>query len=438
MSAAIPLLAYQKRYIEDTNRFRFWAASVQVGKSFTVALKHVLRRLEKPGLSILLSASDRQSKELMEKVKLHARGAAVVEPGFFGDSSIVQHTATFPNGSRIIALPANPDTARGFSGDVVLDEFALHRDSRKIWAAMFGRATRGYDIDVMSSFAGTDNKFYELAKQLGLHEGARTERQPAVAGPWTGHWTDIYSAREDGLKVDVETLRQALGDEEVFMQEYCCIPMSGAGEFIPLELVLACESAEASLDFTGPANPCELFAGMDIGRKKDLSSIVILARSEERLITRGIITMERQPFAEQLKVASSVAAVVDRMSIDATGIGAMLAESLHTRFPWVEQVTFTAAIKERMASEVKRRMEERTLLLPESAKLRRAICAIKKFVGSTGAIRFDANRTDQGHADEFWALALAAAAASNKAYIPASEGGMVGDTVIGNLMEATF
>jgi phage FluMu gp28-like protein len=437
MSAAIPLLAYQKRYIEDQNRFRFWAASVQVGKSFTVALKHFLKRVEKPGLSILLSASDRQSKELMEKVKLHARGAAVVEAGFFGDSSVVQHTAAFPNGSRIIALPANPDTARGFSGDVVLDEFALHRDSRKIWAAMFGRATRGFDIDVLSSFQGTDNKFFELAKTLGLHEGARPEAQPVTAGPWTGHWTDIYGAREDGVKVDIEQLREALADEEVFLQEYCCIPMSGAGEFIPLEMVLACESSEASLDFTGTAGD-ELYAGMDIGRRKDLTVIAILARLEERLIVRGLITLERQPFAEQLKVARSVAAVVGRMSIDATGIGAMLAETLHTEYPWVEQVQFTAPIKERMASEVKKRLEERTLLLPESAKLRRAICAVKRFVGSTGVIRFDANRTDQGHADEFWALALANAAASDKHYVPASEGGLGEETVVGNLMEAVF
>ncbi len=38
----------------------------------------------------------------------------------------------FPhNGSRIIGLPANADAARGYSGNIVLDEFAFHGDARR-------------------------------------------------------------------------------------------------------------------------------------------------------------------------------------------------------------------------------------------------------------------------------------------------------------------
>ena len=49
----------------------------------------------------------------------------------------------FPSGSRITALPANADTARGFSANVFLDEFAFHADSRKIWAALFPVISKG-------------------------------------------------------------------------------------------------------------------------------------------------------------------------------------------------------------------------------------------------------------------------------------------------------
>ena len=104
-------------------------------------------------MGIMLSASERQSVELMEKVKMHTRAWDVrFEDGYFGQTEIIEHKATFPNGNRIIALPANPDTARGYSGDVFLDEFALHRDSRAIWAAMMTRATRGYKVRVASTF----------------------------------------------------------------------------------------------------------------------------------------------------------------------------------------------------------------------------------------------------------------------------------------------
>jgi phage FluMu gp28-like protein len=47
----------------------------------------------------------------------------------------------FGNGSRIIAIPANPSTARGYSANIILDEFAYHEDPDKIWAAMFPSLT---------------------------------------------------------------------------------------------------------------------------------------------------------------------------------------------------------------------------------------------------------------------------------------------------------
>jgi phage FluMu gp28-like protein len=451
----VPLLAWQKRYLDDESRFKLVVASVQSGKSFATSLEFALRALRpKRSLGILLSASERQSVELMEKVKMHTAGwGVVVESGFFLETTIVQHTATFPNGNRIIALPANPDTARGYSGDVFLDEFALHRDAKAIWAAMMGRATRGYDVRVASTFKGTDNKFYDLAKLLGLEEGTAPPSQPVQRGGWSGHWVDIFMCRAQGLAVDIEGLRQAIDDEAIFQQEYCNVPMSGAESFIPLELVLACESPEATIEpqiDAGPRGYPRGFssigvhrrssaAGFDVGRKKDRSVIWIVEQDRERLITRGVITMDQTPFADQLKVARDVAAEVERFAIDATGIGAMLAEELHREFPWVEPVEFSSAVKERLAVELKKRFEEHTILLPESHKIRRACSAVKRYIGPTGGIRFDAARSEAGHADEFWALALACSAASQaRTYVPAAEVGLVGRATLAGLRARVF
>ena len=65
-------------------------------------------------------------------------------------------------------LPANPDTARGYTGNIVLDEFAFHGDAHKIYAACFPIITRGYSIEVISTPNGTAGKFYEIAKAAGL------------------------------------------------------------------------------------------------------------------------------------------------------------------------------------------------------------------------------------------------------------------------------
>jgi phage FluMu gp28-like protein len=360
--------------------------------------------------------------------------------------------------NRIIGLPANPDTARGYSGDVLLDEFALHRDAKSIWAAMIGRVTRGYDLRVMSSMKGTDNKFYELAKELGLHEGTRPARQPVKAKGWSGHWIDIWMAREQGLAVDIEGIREAIADEEIFLQEYCNVPISGAESFIPLELVLANESTEASLTWDGQARP-GLSAGFDVARKRDLSVIVIGEPAADLAVVKGVIWMERMKFSEQKKIAREVAAAVEvsggKFAVDATGIGAQIAEELSEEFPCVEPVQFaarvdtgqkteddkplTVPVKERMATLLKRRFEDHLLRLPESPRLRRACQAVKRYVGPTGAIRFDAARTDAGHADEFWALALMVSAMTGaRNYVAASEGGLLGRPMMGGLLEKVF
>ena len=45
-----------------------------------------------------------------------------------------------PGGVRVIGLPANPQTARGFTGDVLLDEFAKRAEDREVWAVLRGHA----------------------------------------------------------------------------------------------------------------------------------------------------------------------------------------------------------------------------------------------------------------------------------------------------------
>ena len=443
MTPAVNLEAWQKAYVADTSRRKLLVKSVQVGGYSPHRWNVALDCFERKTTWILLSASDRQSIELMEKVKVHTAGAGVLFPDgeFFENTLIVQHTAKFPNGSRIIGLPANADTARGYSGNVLLDEFAIHRDAKAIWKAMVGRTMRGFKLRVLSSFKGKQNKFYELAKELGLADGVAPVPNPANDGTWSAHWVDIYTAVRQGLKVDIDELQRTVGDADIWAEEFCCVPTDGAQDFIGIELVLQCESPAASMAFDYEARP-GLYFGFDIARKRDLSVIWIIELLDDGAkLTRGVITMFRMKFDDQKEIAMKVAAVCERGCIDATGIGANLAENLSDKYPGqIEAVEFNASNKERMATSLKLDMEANKVMLPAGElTIRRSIQAVKKFTGSTGNIRFDAARTDQGHADEFWALALAnAAAQKSSSYVPASECGTQGRTVMGNVMERVF
>lgn len=100
----------------------------------------------------------RQSREVMEKVRQHFQALKVWNEwhgyGYYRDTSFRQMEVRLPGGVRVIGLPANPMTARGFTGDVFLDEFAMHADDVAIWSALFPTLLRGAgELDVSSTRA---------------------------------------------------------------------------------------------------------------------------------------------------------------------------------------------------------------------------------------------------------------------------------------------
>jgi len=450
----IPLLSYQQRWLDDDSRFKIACKARQIGFTFAATLRVLLKRRTQKGLTLWISASDRQALEAMEYIRLHARVLGLFlrnREEFIEGTSVKQRVVRMPNGSRIVALPANPDTVRGFAGDVVLDEFAFHRDAEAIWRAAFATATRGYQIEVISTPNGTRGKYYELAKAAGLVDGpwaAASYELPVTSHSiFSPHWVDLAAARAQGFRVDVEALRAAIGDQDAWEQEYCCRFLSDAAHFLPPELVVAAESPTASVS-TGEsrleAGATNYYLGVDIGRKRDLTVLWLLeaenaeAPAEARTyVTRGVRTLDRQPFAQQRAVldgllaqrgetseirkekiekssafhfpVSSFALLVRRCAVDASGLGAMLAEELTAKWgARVEPVVFTAAVKEAMAVRVKRLLEERRLKIPYDPAIRAALGAVKRLVTAAGNVRFDAERTEaSGHADHFWALALA-------------------------------
>jgi hypothetical protein len=156
-------------------------------------------------------------------------------------------------------------------------------------------------------------------------------------------------------------------------------------------------------------------------------------------VARVARVMERAPFAEQLEAARELLGarradgrvLIRRAAIDATGIGAMLAETLEREFaPRVEGVNFTNAVKEDLAFRTRRRMEAGLTRLPDAREIRRAFSAVKKMVTASGHFRFDAARTEAGHADEFWAKALADWARGTRSARQWHQGFLAGGAVV--------
>jgi phage FluMu gp28-like protein len=470
----VPLLPYQERWIADDAKLKIVVKSRQTGFSFAGALRAVLRCLERRTTWILLSKGERQSKLLMEKVQDHVKaiGAAsqYYESNFMEGTLTKQLEVRFPNGSVIYGLPANPDTARGYSGHATLDEFAFHADSQKIYAALFPTISRGFGLELISTPNGQQGKFYEIAKAAGLVDrgsefGIRDSApEPRIANPesrpWSGHRVTIYDAVRQGLPWNIDELRRGVDDEETWQQEYCCAFLSDAANYIPMELIMGCVSEEATTEWSpesevrGPASvtpdaghrTSDLYLGVDIGRKRDLTVAWLFEKLGDVLWSRELLTMKGTTFDAQEKAIDDLIIgssdhrairqptdhpIVRRCCIDQSGLGLMLAERLAKKYgAIVEPVQFTAQVKERLAPMVKQLFEDRLVRIPDNREIRADINAVKRFVTPAGNVRFDAEHTDKGHADRFWALALAANAACQPTHHFAEAAALVGKPIV--------
>jgi phage FluMu gp28-like protein len=413
------LLPYQGRWVVDMSPLKIWLAARQIGKSFALAMEAVVLALRGKCNNLILSSSERQSKELMQKVYMHLRYMKVRSYEVIRAERDTREEVMLPNGSRIVSLPANPDTVRGFSGNVFLDEFAFHRDSREIWRAMYPTVTRGFKVRVSSTPNGKQNMFFDLWAGTALGDDRR-----AGGEGFSRHRTDIYEAKREGLEVDIEALRRGITDPDSWAQEFECRFLDEATAYLTFEMIAACEDDGATIEIPfkgglagGTESPLrrELYLGVDVGRKKDLTVFWLLEKVGDVLWTRMVREMNRAPFSAQREFLYSLMETIGirRACIDSSGIGAQLAEEAYERFgARVEPVTFTSQVKEDLAVTLRRCFEERSLRIPSDRYIRADLHSVRKSVTSAGNIRFDAERTEDSHADRFWALALSAHAAS--------------------------
>jgi len=417
----IPLLEYQRRDVESPARFMWCCWSRQIGKSFTKALRRILRGIDRRRTQVFLSASETQSRELMMKVRQHCEALHIatrfLDSETFEGTSFKQLTIELPNGVRVIGLPANPRTARGFTGDVFLDEFAMHQDDRGIWAALFPTVMRGEgELDIASTPKGKDNIFYRLADNPKFQHSTVT----------------IHDAVRDGLDADPEELRLAIGDEELWRQEFLCEFVDEATAFLTYEMIAACEDSRlpaplvihgdqeraldpldaviASIDELG-----ECYLGVDVGRRRDLTVWWLGEKSGRELVTRMVVELAKTRFRAQYEKLSAILAHrnVRRAAIDETGLGMQMAEAAQEDFgKWrVDAVTFTPAVKAKLAGQLRVKVEDRLVRIPSSQAIRNDWHSLEKIVTTGGSVLYRAERTPGGHADRFWAAALAVDAA---------------------------
>jgi len=426
ISPVVQFLPYQRAWIADDSRFKIGMFSRQTGKTFSTCGECVddcftAWKDDRKTRWVILSRGERQAAEAMTEVikpftkafyevynTLVKGGEPRFEEGEFrapqerGPDAVYKALeVAFPNGSRITALPANPDTARGFSANVILDEFAFHAKSREIWAALFPVISKGRQkLRVISTPNGKGNKFYEL--------------MTAEGSVWSRHIVDIYEAVRQGLDRDIDMLRAGMADEDAWAQEYELKWLDEASAWLDYDLISACESESAGIPGLYMGGPC--FVGVDIAARNDLFVIWVMELVGDVLVTREVIARRRISFAEQDALLDDVMNRyrVVRVRMDQTGMGEKPVEDAKRRHGQlrVEGILFSSAAKLDMATALKESMQDRKTRLPAGDPVLRAdLHSVKSQVGISGTRRLVADGESDGHADRFWAAALACSAA---------------------------
>ena len=77
----------------------------------------------------------------------------------------------------------------------------------------------------------------------------------------------------------------------------------------------------------------------------------------------------------------------------------------------VEAVTFTATVKDQLASRLRMRVDENTICIPVDESIRNDWHSIRRSVTSVGSARYETPRSGLGHGDRFWSACLAVRAA---------------------------
>jgi len=313
----------QERVLRPGIRRGILNCTRQWGKSTLIAIKAVHHAFTQPRrLVVVCSPSMRQSREFCRKVL-----------GFLQQLGI--KSLDLPNGSRIVGLPANEDTIRGFSAATLLliDEAA--RVSDGLYAAAKPMlATTGGEMWLLSTPHGARGFFYRE-----WMDALSTWERVCVTAPECPRIVPEFLEEE----------RRSLGESR-FRQEYCCEFLEDGRAAFPAAWIETAFSPwlRASERRIG----ARFSVCVDLGQMSDPTAIAVLERWDELTGEMDRVTWERFKrrryavrWLERVPLGTSYVDVVNQIFslvrqwkqlgdcevvLDATGVGSAVLDMLRS------------------------------------------------------------------------------------------------------------
>lgn len=390
------LLPYQWKIFEDQNPFIISKISRQCGKSTTFAAKAVYKSLmNNDNLVLLVSVNQRSADELLRKVKQWAQACKIAAPNAI-DYTETASSVTFNNKSRIISVPANPQALRGWSADVVLDEYALVDDDASIFQAVLPVITskmkgEQHSLWICSTPSSLDTQFAKIWNSSD--------------DSWHRYEFNIYDCVEQGLKADPETLRKVVDDDLIWNTEYMVQFASGAGTAFPPEWL-------TSISFDKVDGNKTYYLGYDVARRGDFSAFAIAFLKDNKFYIEDIIKVKDTPYNEQLQLVKKLNAKYQFRGgyTDSVGVGSMIAEEIQrTVNSHIKPFVWNSTNKTELHDQLRTIIQDQNFFVKNEfvEMVKKDFSQMRRYISSTGRIAYAAPHTPDGHADVTSAIALA-------------------------------
>ena len=453
------LLEYQQKWVKDSSILKLMEKARRVGVTYATGYERVRAHSQKGRtLDSWISSRDEPTAQIFIRecgkfLRVLKAGADDLGLQIIGEKGEKAHVLEFANATRVNSVASNADVFAGKGGDVLLDEFALRKDPEAVHGIAGPTIDWGGALAIVSTHRGSANYFNRLIGKI---------RDGSQRG-WSLHTVTLENALEQGLlyklqrhyregdpRLDYDEgdyfnwQRERSASEEIFKQEYCCVPGDDAAAFLDYGLISGCMYAPAQIGewrivrvekgtVTGtrgglaivqPRDVAELrlsgdaHVGIDIGRDHDFTVIELSETIGGVEFVRLVVELQNTTFAQQEEWLYAILShpAVRRACGDQTGIGRQMIERAQQRFGKykVEGVTFTPATKEEMAYPVRASFEDRSVRVPDDKFYEADLRNVKKET-LAGNVRFSADRGKNGHSDRFWSRALCRLAGKRRA-----------------------
>lgn len=424
---------HQKLWLANKHmRTRAALKSRQTGATFYFAGEALDDALTGGGNQIFLSASKNQARvfrtyivQLAQEVGVELKGDPIVLPPMNGHDS-----------SELYFLGTNARTAQGYHGNFYFDEFfwtfrfrelnklARAMATHKHWRRTYFSTPSSLQHEAYAFWSGEEfNRGRPKDQRIRL-DVSHEALGGGVLGPdgtWR-HILTIHDAIAGGMDLfDVNELMLENNPAD-FANLYLCQFVDDTLSVFPLSLLSPCmvdaweewDDVDWLAIETGgrPFGNRPVWVGYDPSATGDTAALLVVAPPRRPGGKFRII--EKQQF-RGLDFDLQAAALrkicerynVEKMSIDANGVGLAVMQLVKGFFPAAQAVGYTPADKQRMVLKAYDVIKSHRLEFDAGeTPIAQALMAIRKTITESGRhVTYEAGRTDEtGHADLAWAL----------------------------------